>query len=496
MTISTASISLTNMTIMNISSAANGTNVETGVRIGIIICYVSVGIVGLLGNTLTLIVSCNSSKRKTAQMIVFMLGVVDLVGCLALPLRYLIQYNPGILSPFLCSSLPSIVIFCSHISILSLLVTAVERYKAVQNVNSNTNNSVYKLFALCVVISVVVAVLFRYFVKLDIYYTDGTFYCKPFSLMDIHLPTSFKVPELLLIISSVIVIMGLYFKIVLLLRRRIGIQRKNSYLPNSLELTSPKGLHFPKLKQDNCIANNESKRVNSNEVMQICNATQAKSDNSLSNSVNNIQDNQDRFRLNNICGYKSPPETDSDSKISFSVADVYTVSGTCFTPPNPPVVSPPPSTSIPATKPATTGLTLSLEAVAKLQSAENKTDCSKNLPGVGADDNKNDIPRINDITISLETPSIPNSFEMAEEDQQAYLYKSQVFTKTTLMLFIVTVVCVATYGMTSALFLIDVKGSQYFWELVIINHAINPFIYSIVNVELRKEYQALFSRIQ
>ena len=93
--------------------------------------YTIVGIIGLSGNTLTLVVKyCSKSKLKAVHIGIMWLAIVDLLGCMTLPIRYFYFFDARNLSATMCSVSPIIIIFLRLLSSYSLVPIAIERFQS------------------------------------------------------------------------------------------------------------------------------------------------------------------------------------------------------------------------------------------------------------------------------------------------------------------------------------------------------------------------------
>ena len=123
-------------------------------------------------------------------------------------------------------------------------------------------------------------------------------------------------------------------------------------------------------------------------------------------------------------------------------------------------------------------------------------------PGALLGDNKNasatNSPSIRPrhtfiVSSGNEEAAIPTLEEVTNHKRGLHM-----ITKTTLMLFIATVMCIITYGVV-ALFvkiLDSSEASGFLLELMLIIHVINPFVYNFVNEWFRDECRDVFKKIK
>ena len=121
--------------------ASNSTQLYDGHETFTIIWYAVVGICGFIGNSFVIAVMFSRSHLNSSHLMIIWLGCTDLISCFSLPLRYKILHQTMYVSPLLCNIGGCIVVFLSYLNIGSLGTVAIERYKAVQNINRNQHLS-------------------------------------------------------------------------------------------------------------------------------------------------------------------------------------------------------------------------------------------------------------------------------------------------------------------------------------------------------------------
>ena len=267
------------MAVINTTFSSNETQLENGLKAVYVTWYVLVGSAGLLGNAFVLVVSHHAKRLQTAKLVVSWLAFVDLFGCLTIPFRYLILFEADKLLKPLCITIPPILYFSASLTLFSLVVAAIERYKAVRFVNKLQNYSndttVLVTIAFSVLLALCAGAVSRFQVQLD-QYEDGTFHCKPVShesfidSPDIMQKVT-RALVVLIIFCCITVIAVLYIKIALLLRRRIAVDLPNTQRqPNCSTVNSTE--HNPAPVDDN---NEDSKSFQDERwdgIVEMCNS--------------------------------------------------------------------------------------------------------------------------------------------------------------------------------------------------------------------------------
>ena len=561
------------------SIASNETQLENGLRAVYIAWYVLSGSTGLLGNTFILIVFFHAKRLQTAKIVVSWLAFVDLIGCLTIPFRYLILLQTDKLSKQLCIAIPPILHFTSTLTLFSLVVAAVERYRAVRFVNKlqNYRNDavLFASIAFSVLLASFAGAMSRFQVQLD-HYEDGTFHCTPVSLESF--PDSPDIMEKvtralsgLIILRCITVITVLYIKIALSLRRRIAAGLPNTHRQPNCS-TDNSAEHNAAPTDDN---NEESKSFQGERwdgIYELCTSPNRESKGVA--DVNEIEPE--------ILSITSNPMTENQGEKYSSLClkpDLWTRTLSRSASPLALDVVPPQKASamvlphtrvishsrddanLPAntsTSAATTSKALShsssqtvkvtRERAATINgnvslsscqllgvviggnenvspstrprqiflvsagyeeartvitaSNQNASLASCQLPGAVLGDNKNasatNSPSIRPrhtfmFSSGNEEAAIPTLEEVTNHKRGLHM-----ITKTTLMLFIATVMCIITYGIVALFFKIldSSEASGFLLELMLIIHVINPFVYNFVNEWFRDECRDVFKKIK
>uniref|UniRef100_A0A0L8HM69 G-protein coupled receptors family 1 profile domain-containing protein n=1 Tax=Octopus bimaculoides TaxID=37653 RepID=A0A0L8HM69_OCTBM len=85
-------------------------------------------IVGLIGNTFVVYIYVRQSQKSNVETFIFVLAVIDLIGCIfGMPLE-MAELYPAIQSNYLCKFYKFIVFICSTISSFILFTIAIERF--------------------------------------------------------------------------------------------------------------------------------------------------------------------------------------------------------------------------------------------------------------------------------------------------------------------------------------------------------------------------------
>ncbi len=152
-------------------------------EIAIIIWYAAVGVSGSMGNSFVIAVTSSMSRLNSSHMMIIWLGCTDLITCLFLPFRYKVFYQPRTLSPSLCCVGVWSVMFLGLLNINSLGMVAIERHKAVKNINSNgfmTGKGVLSLGLVCLLTSSAFTISFIWSI------TNHTTSCRNLDSFDMH----------------------------------------------------------------------------------------------------------------------------------------------------------------------------------------------------------------------------------------------------------------------------------------------------------------------
>ena len=236
------------MAVINTTFSSNEIQLENELQAVYITWYILTGLTGVLGNTFVLVVFYHAKRLQTVKLVVAWLAFVDLFGCLTIPFRYLILFEADKLLKPLCIAIPPILHFSAFLTLFSLVVAAIERYRAVRFVNKLQNDKkentiVFAIIAFSVLLALLFGTMSRFLIQLD-KYEDGIFYCTPVSPESFHdspdiMEKVTRTLAVLIIFCSIILITVLYVKIALLLRRRIAApstqRRPNCSTVNSTE---------------------------------------------------------------------------------------------------------------------------------------------------------------------------------------------------------------------------------------------------------------------
>ena len=208
--------------------AMNETQSDYGSQGFYITWYILAGSIGLVGNIFVLVVYCNTKRLQTARLVVSWLAFVDLIGCLTFPFRYLILFQADTLSRPLCIAIPLIIVFSINLTTFSLVVAAIERYRKVRFFNKQYRNDtiIFVSIVVSVLLALGVATMTRINIQQD-KYIDDAFHCTPFNHKSFFENSNpgLRIIGSLLFLCCIVIMTILYMKIVLLLRRRVGIPR-------------------------------------------------------------------------------------------------------------------------------------------------------------------------------------------------------------------------------------------------------------------------------
>ena len=455
--------------------------------------YTIVGIIGLLGNALTLIVTwCSKSKLKSVHIGILWLAIVDLLGCVALPIRYFYFFDVRKLSPIMCKVFLKINLFLRLLPFYSLVPVAIERFKAVKNMNNTghmCNKTIFLMIALCLLCSLTVVGIFHlsdelgasYPVSLQCQIADSE---EP-AYVDYSAGSKLRMFSVVVlavsVLSTISIVTVLYFQIAVLIRTRIGPQTAEHDqcqqmrepelpVPDLCPPTShPQGLAE---EGDNAIPKQGLWwDVVLKDIHQL-HDDEDEADSMDRNCVSVISMNDVPFCPAD--SYSARTEYPQDNDIRHTEASV-TLSDTVIT-----------------------------KGVSRKRSFENQVPLQ--LPGavfishvnndyeVTEEELKRGKPTVLNLTTSNDIPTIPdlgNNERDNELQNRMFLYK-----KTTLMLFVATVVTIGTNVGLLVTPLADSKiGERVFLELSPAQYAANPFIYNIVNESFRNDCKIVFSRV-
>ena len=565
-----------NDTLLSSIQTTDGSSSDTAV----FVWYVLVAIFGLPGNLLVLaVIGIHRPRRMTScQMIIFAIGIVDLLGCLNLPLRYQRFFSsdsfPYRAIPFpWCHVAVFTTIAISTMELYLLALAALERYRTVENVN---NEPARKTIIVGICACIVIATFSPMFVIL---YADTNVHRMQCSLTT-HTEESQSIIRVavyvcVFIFPPIAVILVKYIKIALLLRRRVLMW------PVPPDSNSP---HHPELdsnrrKLDNKVAPNLEISYNCKGSCQSVPGVPGSSKIGISSISLKVQDECSStpptdIRHKTIASiHKTPvqhqvrdvqPSTSKSishiSRLFCSVqATTTTITTTTTTTPAPEECCKQVSEYINGTEEdtKTDGQrcstveqgqdTIDFESIqlgflelthssimcnagnppmmrdlsdiserrtlklvaATQQQRQPIVNTWQQLPGAVISDSNSDmvdqIPgviirhTINPLlqggpssSVDMEIPTIP-TFDVAEQSpNQGNHNGRRLYRKVTLMLFIASTVCVLTYCISPLSKILGLDHLEVLKEVIIINYAVNPLIYSIVNECFRDECIELF----
>ncbi len=438
-------------------TASNTTQFHGAFEIAIIVWYTAIGICGFIGNTFVIAVTSSRSRLNSSHLMIIWLGCTDLINCLSLPLRYKIFYQAMTVSPSLCAVGSCVLIFLLFLNITSLGMVAIERYKVVQNINRNehlSGKTVRILVVLCILTSAIFTIPFIWYVMSDDMYIG----CGKLDSLDVNTYfTVVMVAAILLIVSTFILITVLYVKICILVRTRVG---QHGQEPNLMQQSF----------NENALSGplTEGKAENSvsewpKELMDLFH--QVKHDEGL------------HWPESDVISYQSPSQFPHNPVSSRSC--IYIIGAS-------PIPRPHQSRH------------------------ESASSCEYHLPGPSSS-SVHQIPGLvmdehdNDRQISppkMHSTIIQPAFEKDEPVipvlNNQYQHNFMISRRVTCMLFTVTLVFFVTYLISSILALFFAYGlvRQFCREFRLINHIINPVIYSIASEGFRESCISFFRRIR
>ena len=464
--------------------------------------YAIVGIIGLSGNALTLIVTwCSKPKLKTVHIGILWLAIVDLLGCVALPIRYFYFFDVRKLSPTMCKVSIKIIFFLRLLSFYSLVPIAIERFKAVKNINNTghmRNKTIFRMIALCLLSSLTVVGIFHLSDELGAYNPDS-FQCQIVGSEEradseepayVDYSAGSKLRMFIVVVlavsvlSTIAIVIVLYFQITVLIRTCIG--------PQTAEHDQPQQMREPELPvPDLCPPTSNPQRL------------AEEGDNAISKQdqwwdvvlkdTHQLRDDEDEAdSIDRNC-----VSVISMNDVPFCPADSYSTR-TEYTQNN-------------DIRPKEASVTLSdieiTNGVSQKRSFENQVPLQ--LPGavfsshvnndheVTEEELKRGKPTVLSLTTSPDIPPIPDLANNEQDNHDNELENRMfLYKKTTLMLFIATVM---TIGTNVGLLVTPLADSEIvqgvFLELFPVQYAANPFIYSIVNVSFRNDCKIVFSRV-
>ena len=451
-------------------TASNSTQLHDKFEMVIILWYTAVGICGLIGNCFVIAVITSRCRQNSSYLMIIWLGCTDLISCLILPLRYKIFHQVMTLSPSLCGVGQCIVIFLSYLNINSLGMVAIERHKAVRNINRNEHLScrtVRALVVLCILTSVVFTIPTIWFVM-----NDST-RCSKLESLNIYEHANlvgFVVPVILTTVSNFILIIVLYIKICILVRARVGLESNSNQ-----QLRKESSLSKPVRPTDEGTEEHVSIQW-TREQINLCQVTEdAEEHNRRAADVVSchfvdlkfIEETQSQFpkdaaslppSISMISGashVSRPPQSGRESSAS---------SYECHLP-----------------GPSTSSL--------------------HQIPGVLMDghDTERQIPApiMHSTTIQADSYASKNEEPATLVLNNQHQYNIMVSNRVTCMLFIVTLVYFGTYFITSIMLFFPYGLAIQVWrEFLLINHVINPVVYSIANEWFRQNCISFLQKIR
>ncbi len=193
------------------------------------IWFATVGITGFMGNGFVIAVTSMASRLNSSHLMIIWLGCTDLISCLLLPLRYKLIYQTTTVSPTLCIVGRSLIMFTFKLNIQSLVMVAIERYKAVQNINRCKQKRCKFVLSL-IFLSISLSAIFSIppiIIWVKLY--NNNVECRNFDSADAYSKVMDFIRLLtpLYTLSEFILIAVLYLKIGVLVRTQIGPSRSS-----------------------------------------------------------------------------------------------------------------------------------------------------------------------------------------------------------------------------------------------------------------------------
>ena len=514
------------MAIINTTFSTNETQLENGLRDVYITWYLLVGLTGVLGNTFVLVVFFQAKRLRTAKLVVSWLAFVDLFGCLTIPFRYLILFEADKLLQPLCIAIPPILHFSGFLTLFALVVAAIERYRAVRFVNKLQNDKkdntiVFVIIAFSVLLALLFGTMSRFQVQLD-KYENGIFYCTPVSQESFNDSSDImeKVTSTLaalIIFCSIFLITVLYVKIALILRRRIAVPSPQRQ-PNCSTINSIEHNSTPFDDEDEDSKSFQSERWDG--IFELCETLSSPNLESkevvgingikpiMFSIINTDMTEKQHYNHSTKClkmsQSASPLAQDIvlPRKASAMILPHVRVTSNARH-----------STNLSAntsTSAATTSKALShsqSQAVKITPKRAAATDPSvslalRQLPGAVLEDKEN-LSTLNSLSkrprqLSLVSAGNEEAAIPTLEECSNHKRGLQMITKTTLMLFTATVMCIVTYGFVAIFVMLSEssKAGDFVLEFMLIIHVINPFVYNFVNEGFRDECKDFFKKIK
>ncbi len=541
-------MSLANLTDFNSTQGQNNTS-----HLMAIIWFTAIGISGLTGNVFVIAVTSSRSHLKSTHMVIIWLGCIDLIGCLILPLRYKTIYQTE-MSPTVCVVIQFVTIFVHHLNIFTLVMVAIERHKTVKNVsnsrNTNDKKDVIELILGCIFVAVIIAISF---VMMVVTFQGDRKSCilHPDSHGNIRvILRAARQFAAVISICIFIVITVFYLKISKLIRQRTGPQPQDasqqspSQVPNHNRdennvlapvLAQPlkhTGSQSYSSQQFASSASGQDTvaqprphslhQVKSLSVQSLPeNAGNEAAEGGFSwwvkvlSDISQLQDNEEFYRdvsdpvSFQFIDLEFTEEASSSNKLSNRTASPEPSLAAC------------PTASVPQRRSELESHVLpSLTAYAaasgprrqfELESDILQLNCedripevstANQLPGIVMDkhDDEMVIPTavpvvrniiLQDSTVGNPGPVIP---ELNNQDHHTCM---SIQGRVTLVLFIAPLVYFVTYGVLSLSLLSDNKTAITFCRhFILVNHAINPVIYSVINKGFREDTAKCICRMK
>ncbi len=444
-------------------TASNSTPFRDEFGVVIIVWYAAVGICGLIGNSFVIAVILSRYRLNSSHLMIIWLGCTDLISCLFLPLRYKMFRQTMTVSPSLCAVGRCIVVFLTFLNINSLGIVAIERHKAVQDINRNrhlSGKTVRALVVLCILTSAIFTIPGIWFVIND------SVRCSNLDNLNIYVNTTFigfTVPTTLIIISTFILITVLYIKICIIVRARVRESNPKQQLPDINSLSDPVR------PTDEGKAETDSSQWR-RELMHL---SEVKEDEEYHHRAADVISCQ----FVDLQLIKETPTHLPKDAIS-SRLPIYMISRE-----SPMPISGPPQSG-----------------------RESASSCEYNLPGPSTS-SLYQIPGLvmdeHDTKMQIPPPIMHSTIIHDTRNEEPVIpglnnqYHFMVTSRVTCMLLIVTLVFFVTYLISSMmLFFPYGLTRQFFREFILINHVINPVIYSIANEGFRISSIAFLQRIR
>ncbi len=471
-------------------TAYNPTQLEEFEEIGTIIWYAVVGICGLIGNTFVIAVTWTRSRLNSSHLVIIWLGCTDMIGCLYLPIRYIVFYQNMTVSHTWCHVGFWMIPFVFFLNVNSLGMVAIERHKAVQNVNNSehfSGKTVLALAVLCVLASFLYTTPIIWFLV-----ADKTRCSDLDSSLDIHVNPHYIriiIPIILCILSTFILITVLYIKICILVRTRV------SHQPNPMQQFPAKNISSEFVEP----AEDKTERGFNRWTNGLTSLHQVKDGDEDYNQ--GVSDDAVSCQFVDLQLIEEIPDSSQYSINTTSTRpSIYMISGAS------PILGPSQSESISScechfpgpSRHHLPGTVMDEHDIGKL--CHHSGPSMHQLPCTAMDEHDVErqcqLPKVHSTTlqdgdIGNDEPIIP-----VLNDNQ-YQLNFMITRRVTSMLFSVTLVFFVTYVVScTTLFIPYGVVRRCFREFVLINYIINPVIYSIANQGFREHCINFVQRIR